>query len=170
MAHPYPRHRLDLPYTGKHHYFLTFCTDRQQRLFVASPEVGLVLSQFLRAGSEAQFALTAYCFMPDHVHLIASGDAEQADVRRFIARAKQYSGFEFKRASGTRLWQRYGYERVIRDDRELAWTIGYIVANPVRAGLVSHPSGYPHLGSSVYTVADLLKMCEYDSRLTQSSG
>ena len=169
MVHPYPRHRLDLPYIGKHHYFLTFCTDRRQRFFVDAPEVELVLSQFLRAASEGQFALTVYCFMPDHLHLIASGCAEEADVRRFIRRAKQYSGFEFKRAFGTRLWQRYGFERVIRDDMELAWTIGYVVGNPVRAGLVSHPSLHPHLGSSLYAVADLLKMCEYDSRLTEPS-
>jgi putative transposase len=170
MVHPYPPHHDDLPYVGKHHYFLTFCTERQARFFVEPPKVELVLSQFLRVGREGQFALTAYCFMPDHVHLIASGFAEDADVKKFIARAKQYSGFHFKREFGIALWQRYGFDRVIRDDMELACTIGYIVANPVRAGLVSHPSLYQHLGSSVYAVADLLKMCEYDRRLTQPSA
>ena len=107
MVHPYPPHCDDLPYVGKHHYFLTFCTERLARFFVEPPKVELVLSQFLRAGSEGRFALTAYCFMPDHVHLIASGLAQDADVKRFIARAKQYSGFHFKREFGIALWQRY---------------------------------------------------------------
>jgi REP element-mobilizing transposase RayT len=92
MVHPYPPHHDDLPYVGRRHYFLTFGTDHQARFFVQPSKVELVLSQFLRAGSEGQFALTAYCFMPDHVHLIASGLAEDADGKKFIARGKQYSG------------------------------------------------------------------------------
>ena len=40
-------------------------------------------------------------------------------------------------------------------------TVGYIVANPVRAGLVRHPAEYPHIGSERYTVAELLEICEY---------
>jgi len=169
MVHPYPPHHDKQPYVGKYHYFLTFCTHRQTPFFNETPKVELVRTQFLRTASDGHFALTAYCFMPDHVHLIASGLAEDADVKRFIARAKQYSGFYFKREFGVTLWQRYGFDRVIRDDMELACTIGYIVANPVRAELVSHPSQYPHLGSSRFEVADLLEMCEY-GRLTHPSG
>jgi len=60
-----------------------------------------------------------------------------------------------------RLWQRYGYERVVGDDDELALTVGYIVGNPVRAGLVSDPAQYPFLGSGQYTPPDLMLMCEY---------
>jgi len=61
------------------------------------------------------------------------------------------------------LWQRYGFERVMRDEKELAFTIGYVVANPVRAGLVDDPSEYTHLGSQRYTVHELLKICEYSN-------
>jgi putative transposase len=161
MPHPYPPHRGALPYVGKHHYFLTFCTNGKARFFIDAAKVDLARTQILRGASECQFALTAYCFMPDHVHLIASGTAENSDVKRMIARAKQYSGFHFKRKFGLSLWQRYGFERVIRDDMELACTIGYIVANPVRAGLASHPSLYPHLGSTQFSVAELLEICEY---------
>ena len=162
MAHPYPAHHDKLPYVGKHHYFLTFCTTRKEPFFAEPAKVELVQAQFLRAGSEVQFALTAYCFMPDHVHLIATGLAEDADVKKFIVRAKQYSGFYFKRKFGISLWQRYGFDRVIRDDMELACTIGYIVANPVGAGLVSHPLQYAYLGSTRFEVTELLEMCEYD--------
>ena len=107
--------------------------------------------------------------MRDYVHLIASGYAEDADLTKLIARAKQYSGFNFKREFGLSLWQRDGFERVIRDDMELACAIGYVVANPVRAGLVSHPLLYPRLGSTQFQVLELLEMCEYE-RFTQPSG
>ena len=52
---------------------------------------------------------------------------------------------------------------------ELACTIGYVVANPVRAGLVSHPLLYPHLESTQFQVVELLEMCEY-GRFTQPCG
>jgi REP element-mobilizing transposase RayT len=100
--------------------------------------------------------------MPDHVHLIVSGLNDDSDAKSFIGRAKQYSGFYFKRESGVHLWQRYGFEHFIRDEMELALTIGYVIANPVRAGLVIHPSEYPYLGSSRYSLEELLEICEYD--------
>jgi REP-associated tyrosine transposase len=124
--------------------------------------VNLVQMQIVRAARERHFEITAYCFMPDHVHLIAQGLDDRSDCKAFIKSAKQYSGFYFTQLHHQRLWERYGFERVIRDDHEWAFTIGYIVANPVRAGLVEHPSNYLHLGSQRYTVAELLEICEYD--------
>ena len=161
MAHPYPPHSAHLPYTGNHHYFLTFCTDQRHRIFLEESSVSLVRTQILRAARERRFEISAYCFMPDHLHLIASGCDESSEAKTFIKVSKQYSGYYFAKERGHRLWQRYGYERVIRDDAELALSVGYIVANPVRAGLVSHPAEYPYLGSEVYTLADLLLMCAY---------
>jgi hypothetical protein len=41
------------------------------------------------------------------------------------------------------------------------------------AGIVRHPSGFPHLGSSRYSVGELLEMCEYEryaDRQPQPSG
>jgi hypothetical protein len=58
MAHPYPAHHDKLPYVGRHHYFLTFCTNRKEPLFAEPAKVELVRAQFLRAGSEVQIALT----------------------------------------------------------------------------------------------------------------
>jgi hypothetical protein len=53
---------------------------------------------------------------------------------------------------------------MIRDDLELAFVVGYIMANPVRAGLVAHPSEHSYLGSQRYTVAEMLEICEYTER------
>ena len=58
---------------------------------------------------------------------------------------------------GQVLWQRYGFEHSIRDEMELALTIRYVIANPVRAGLVIHPFEYPYLGSCKYSVEQLLR-------------
>jgi putative transposase len=163
MSYPYPPHHPGLPYTGQHYYFLTFRTDQSRETFARSEAVHVVLAQFLRAAHERRFEVTAYCLMPDHVHFLVHGLADESDCKGFIKAAKQYSGYYFKQKYGERLWQRYGFERVVRDAREIAFAIGYIVANPVRSGLVEHPSDYPHLGSQRYAVSELLQMCEYSS-------
>jgi putative transposase len=162
MAHPYPPHRPDLPYTGQHGYFLTFCTYERSEIFTDDESVDTVLTQILRAAERWRFDIPGYCFMPDHTHLVVMGRDEEADCLAFIKDAKQYSGYHFRRTYDRRLWQRYGFERVLRDDMEVALTIGYVIGNPVRAGLATHPSEYPYLGSTRYSVEELIAMCEYE--------
>jgi putative transposase len=159
VPHPYPRHHPTLPYTGKHHYFLTFCTDQRRTVFANPESVALVLAQFVRARCEYRFELTAYCFMPDHVHLLIRGLDDCSDCKAFITAAKKYSGYYFKQETGRRLWERYGFERVVRDDMEVWSVVCYIIMNPVRAGLVERPCDYPYVGSERYTVADMMEMC-----------
>ena len=161
MPHPYPAHNPDLPYTSQHAYFLTFCTYRRSRVFVDAETVDTVLTQILRAADRCRFDITAYVFMPDHVHLIITGRDAQADCLIFIKEAKQFSGYHFRRTIGRRLWQRYGFERVLRDDMEVAMTTAYIIGNPVRARLAADPLVYPYLGSTGYSVEELIAMCEY---------
>ncbi len=95
--------------------------------------------------------------MPDHVHLLVEGQNTEADCRRFIARAKQFSGFYYAKTFGGRLWQRYGFERVLRHEEHTLVVAQYIFENPVRAGLVEQVEQYPFLGSAAYSVAAILQ-------------
>jgi len=154
MSYP---HRLDASqYAGYRLYFLTIGTSGRARRFSDPAVVNLVLSQFLRAATSDGFAVIAYCFMPDHVHLIVVGRREGADLRRFVSGAKQRSGFEFARALGGRLWQRNFFDRTIRKNEDIPALIAYIVNNPVRARLVADPADYPHWGSQAYTRDEIL--------------
>jgi hypothetical protein len=74
---------------------LTFATDQRRRLFVDGDVVNSVLTQLLRAGARHHFAAIAYCFMPDHVHLIVAGETDDAECKAFIKAAKQYAGSSF---------------------------------------------------------------------------
>jgi len=161
MPHFYPKHLPDFPYMGKLSYALEFTTEERALLLNDNAAIDLVVQQFLRAATERGFAIVTYCVMPDHAHLVVDGEREDSDCLAFIKLAKQYSAYYFKQAYGRRLWQRYGYERFIRDDMERALTIRYLLANPVRAGLVSDPREYHGLGSQRYTVDELMLMSEY---------
>jgi putative transposase len=156
MAHPYPPRWSRCDYIGRHRYFLTFCTDGRRATFTDAGTVSLVLAQFLRAARQHGFEITAYCFMPDHVHLLIAGLTDRSDARAFIRAAKQYSGYSFSQATRRRLWQRYGYERLVRSDEERALKIRYMLANPIVSGLARESEEYPFLGSERYTIAELL--------------
>jgi putative transposase len=159
-----PERLKTFDYLGCRQYFLTFCTDHRHRLFTAPDRVELARTQISRAASEQRISVLAYCFMPDHVHLLVAGTSEDSDCRRFIARAKQYSGFHYQAAFGRRLWQRFGYERVLRNDEAAIRVARYILENPVRAGLVTEVQQYPFAGSSVYSLEQLLEAVQLHDR------
>jgi putative transposase len=114
------------------------------------------LSQILRARIETRFALIVYCFMPDHLHLLIEGETDASDCKRFITRAKQYSGFHYSWQFGGRLWQRYGFERVLRENEATEVVARYILENPIRARLARRVDEYPYVGSSVYDLPTLM--------------
>jgi putative transposase len=152
----YPHHLRTFDYRGLHRYFLTFCTHERQKYFTDAANVVLVCDQVLRAADSEKFEGNVYCFMPDHLHLLVSGAQEDADLKMFVSRAKQFSAFEFSRQKGRRLWQRYGYERVLRNEESTEDVIRYIVGNPIRAGLVTKVTDYPFWGSFKYSREELL--------------
>jgi putative transposase len=158
-----PPHLKHFDYTGYHRYSLTFCTDQRRPIFKERRAVDLVLSQIARAAKERAFAVIAYCFMHDHLHLLAHGHSEAADCRRFITLAKQYSGYYFSKEIGGKLWQRYGYERTLRNDEDTLTVARYIVENPVRAKLVTSVEEYPFVGSLVCDLKDLLSSLPFKS-------
>ena len=160
MSHPYPRLCPTFDYRGRVNYFITFKTHERQPRFRRSEIVEEVLTQFQRAATEEAFAILLHCFMPDHAHLIISGQSETSDAKAFLKASKQYSGFYVaKRLGHQRLWQRYCHDRIIRDDVELLDRVRYVVNNPVAAGIVERAEQYPFWGSSRWTREELLGIC-----------
>ena len=144
-------------YTGFYRYFLTFCTHFRWKVFTNPRTVALVREQILSAARAKQFAILAYVFMPDHVHLLVEGKTDDADLKGFASLAKQKSAFAYSRSYRLRLWQPSYHDRVIRDE-ECTWdVIRYIIDNPLRAGLVRDITAYPFLGSSVFDRDSLIE-------------
>ena len=94
--------------------------------------------------------------MPDHAHLLIEGMTDAADLQRFVKRAKQRSGQAYAHHAHRRLWQEGYYDRVLRAEEDSRAIARYVIENPVRAGLVDRPGLYPHLGSDVWPVEELL--------------
>jgi putative transposase len=115
-----------------------------------------VLLRFQQCSRQEGVAILAYCFMPDHVHFLLAGERADTDVGRFVTRSKQSAGYWFSQTFEARLWQRYSWDRVLRAEEEAWNVVRYILANPVRAGIVTHPLHYPFSGSDVLTREQLL--------------
>jgi putative transposase len=152
-----PGHLRTFDYLGLHRYFLTFCCHEKLPAFRDRSAVELTLMQLRRAADLEAFGVAVYCFMPDHVHLLAEAVAENSNGLRFIARFKQFSGFYYKQRYKRTLWQRYGYEHVLREDEDTLQVARYILANPVRAGIVQKPEDYAFSGSDKYALAQILE-------------
>lgn len=156
-VHRQAPHRLrQFDYLGFHRYFLTFCTHERQPYFADAEVVDCVRAQFVRAAQLHEIAIVAYCFMPDHVHMLVEGVSERADAKRFIVSAKQFSGYACRRRCPNRLWQRYGYEHILRSDDGTLAVARYIFENPLRAGLAREPQEYAFSGSLTHTLEEIL--------------
>ena len=143
-------------WVGMQYYSLTWLCFGRQNHFTQRDTYEFVLSQFLRASHETKVVNVGHCFMPDHVHQVVTGTTTDADAKDYIKRAKQYSGFYFKKEFHKSLWERDGHNHVILSDREVNTQLRYLIQNPVRAGLVERAEDYPYTGSQIYTLDELM--------------
>ena len=140
------------------------CTFQRKQHFNDAASVELVCELFLRTATDYDIEVIAYCFMPDHLHALITGLVEQSNCRKCADVFRQKSGFHFRRARRTRLWQDAYYDHVLRDEDATVDVVSYIVLNPVRGGLCADASAYPFLGSSRYELAQLLTATEWNPR------
>jgi putative transposase len=140
----------EFSYCGQFAYFVTLATTNREPLFEDSITVNLVRKVLVSLQIEGDFLILAYCFMPDHLHLLLQGISDGSNLIKFIKFFKQRSGFGYKNMMGKPLWQPSYYDHVLRKEEDLLEIARYIWNNPVRAGLVSSPHDYPYSGSFTY--------------------
>lgn len=136
------------------------CTFERRKYFVSAALVEDVRTQFVRTAHEEAIEILAYCFMPDHVHFLVAGTSDGSDLQRFVSIAKQRSAHVARQRIHGRLWQPGYFDRILRNDDDIVDVARYILANPVRAGLVESPLDYPFIGSSILSTHDLIESCQ----------
>jgi putative transposase len=100
-------HRLaGFSYQGTHRYSLTFCAHQRQTLFVQTVIVQEALKQILQSAAKHAFAIFAYCFMPDHLHLVIAGLSDNAALIPFAKDVKQRIGYSYPHGFAEQVWQK----------------------------------------------------------------
>ena len=125
-------------------YLITTVTDRRRPVFRNLWCARLLIHE-IRAADALEWSTTwAFVVMPDHLHWLVA--LEEADLSRLVLRVKSRSTIEINRFLGRsgRMWQKGFHDHAIREEEDLRAVARYVVANPVRAGLVRSVRDYPH--------------------------
>ena len=124
-------------------YLLTAVT-KDRTPFFADWRVGrLLVRQFRLAQLEGRVESLAWVVMPDHFHwLVQLKNCTLADL---MLATKSRCALDVNAYLGRRggLWQRSFHDHVIHREEDLLPAARYIVANPLRAGLVRRVHDYP---------------------------
>ncbi len=142
-------------YRGAFRCFVTIGTYDKRPYFVGDWPYAETVVLLSRAAGRYGGDVLAYCFMPDHVHMLFE-IREEGDLAKTIRIFKQTTSYRFRRYRNAPLWQRSYYDRILRRDEATAAVVRYILNNPVRRGLAEDPRNYPLLGSFVAPVDDWL--------------
>ena len=124
-------------------YLLTATTENRETLF-SNFTVGRIVVTELKAAQQDGLAKSlAWVLMPDHLHwLIALQHGSLSDLMRRIKGRSAKHINELTKRQG-KLWQDGFHDRALRREEDLLPAARYIVANPLRAGLVSRVGDYP---------------------------
>src|ERR1700687_100659 len=144
---PFPRRpiRLTRPnYMGCRRYFVTSCCFQRKQVFLVPEFCSCFLSALTVESAHQACAVHAYCFMPDHVHLLLQGLEPFSALSHFVKSVKQTSGFHIKQQTHFPVWQRFFYDHILRPEEPSDAVAWYIWMNPVRAGICLDFRDYPH--------------------------
>jgi putative transposase len=111
--------------------------------FTSAGVVGPLASILLHTAGERSFAVLAYCFMPDHVHVVVEGAAEDAAFVPFMKVFCQRTALVHAERAAQRLWQPGYHDRVLRAVEQTEVVVRYVLENPVRAGSCERAEDYP---------------------------
>jgi putative transposase len=129
--------------TGQY-YHIVACTAERRRVF-ASFQCGREVVRSLQRLQAAGIATSiAFVVMPDHVHwLMQLHDCKSLSV--CVGSMKSFAARSMiaKNLRRGPVWQKGYMDRAIRCEEDLLPVARYIIANPLRAGLVEHIGEYP---------------------------
>ena len=135
-------------YRSPHTYHLTWGT-AGRRPVLTDPDLVERLIGILEAEAK-EMLLYAYCFMPDHVHLLLSPE-EGKDPIRFVQAYKGKTTRAYWKMNGRgRLWQRGFYDHILRQEEDVRQVALYILENPIRKEMVERLVDYPFSGSFIF--------------------
>src|SRR5437867_8504041 len=151
MSHIPRRKRTRLPlanYAGTNEICsLTIAVQRRQPVFANPLFAADAVSVLSSLAASRGVRVFAFCFMPDHVHVVMS-PSEDCSVIVFVGQLKNLIlRASWKRGIAGSFWQTGFWDHFLRADEELSSAVEYVLANPVRAGLVADRTEYPYSGS-----------------------
>ena len=124
-------------------YFVTVTSQARTPWFKELCTARIVVKEMKDLHSHGDVDSLAWVLMPDHLHWLfqlRQGSSLSIVMRKLKGRSTA-SIRAYRNVSG-KIWQRGFHDHAIRREEDLVAIARYIVANPLRAGLVSSLSDY----------------------------
>jgi len=124
-------------------YLLTTNTLDRDPIFAGFALGRLVAHQFRRAQELELANSLAWVVMPDHFHWLV--ELENCSLKKLMRETKSLIAREVNISINRKgpLWQQGYHDRALRREEDLVKMARYVVANPLRAGLVEKIGDYP---------------------------
>jgi REP element-mobilizing transposase RayT len=126
-------------------YLVTAVTCGRQPFFSDFVLGRLVVREFIRSAAQGRADTLAFVVMPDHFHWLMSLGSSLC-LSRVVDNVKSHSARTINTAlgrTGKPVWQRGFHDHAVRDEASLIDVARYIIANPLRAGIVRRVGDYP---------------------------
>ena len=112
--------------------------------WLRNSEIARLVEGAFLAFDGARYRLHAWTVMPNHVHVLISS-MTGFSVGSVVGSWKRFTARQANARLGRvgAFWQEDYWDRFIRNDEHFAAAVGYIDANPVKAGLVEAATLWP---------------------------
>jgi putative transposase len=124
-------------------YLLTSVIEKRRPLFLDWRVGRLLVAEMRTEVVSGRVESMAWVVMPDHLHWLVT--LRQGNLDDLMRRVKSRSAIVINVALGEsgRVWQKGYHDHALRADEDLPSVARYVVANPLRAGLVASVREYP---------------------------
>lgn len=134
-------------------YFFTLVTNDRKAIFHDPTSIKVCLDAINQIQKCHPFELVAFCFIPDHLHVLVTLPDGQKDYSTIIKEIKRKVTKDLRREHNTPsliVWQKRFWERTIRDEHDFKIHFDYIHYNPIKHGFVENLDDWKWSSFSYY--------------------
>jgi len=124
-------------------YLITTVTHNRKPIFSNFDIARLLIRELRKSSEKLMIESLAWVVMPDHLHwLFVLNQSTVPEVVRHVKGKSARTINRYRRYSGP-VWQHGFHDHAIRKEEDVKAIARYIIANPLRAGLVENIGDYP---------------------------
>ncbi len=120
-------------------YHITTVTTNRTPVFADWRAARMLINALREAQTRGAATTLAFVVMPDHLHWLLQLEGD-ALLPKVVGSVKAVTAHKL----GQQIWQGGFHDHALRREDDVMETARYIVANPLRAGLVEQLADYPH--------------------------
>ena len=124
-------------------YLITTVTHERDPIFRDFATARLLIHELRATSTEMNIQTLAWVLMPDHLHWLFT--LKHSFLSEVVRRLKGTSAYAINlhRGHHEKVWQKGFHDHAVRKEEDIKAIARYIIANPLRAGLVDNIGDYP---------------------------